>query len=171
MLRPVTVLPILAVLAALVGCSHAQTAKRTPEGPSLALPAPAPQKPAQAPAPEPAKPAPVEAAPGDTTVFFGYNSAVLESAARPVLQQIARALKQNPQSQVRIEGNCDERGTDEYNLALGAHRAESARRYLQALGVSPKRIKTVSYGKERPKDPGHDESAWAKNRRDEVVIH
>jgi peptidoglycan-associated lipoprotein len=71
---------------------------------------------------------------------------------------------------IRIEGNCDERGTVEYNLALGEKRANAALDYLVKMGIDPSRISTVSYGKERPMDPGHTEAAWAKNRRDDFVI-
>ena len=71
---------------------------------------------------------------------------------------------------MRIEGHCDERGSDEYNLALGEQRAQAAARYLTTLGISGERLSTISFGKEKPADPGHDENAWAKNRRDEFII-
>jgi peptidoglycan-associated lipoprotein len=79
-------------------------------------------------------------------------------------------LEKNPGAVIRIEGNCDERGTVEYNLALGEKRAKAALDYLVKMGIDPSRISTVSYGKERPMDPGHTEAAWAKNRRDDFVI-
>ncbi len=78
-------------------------------------------------------------------------------------------FQHNPRTRVRIEGNCDERGTVEYNLVLGQKRADSAKGYLTTLGVDPKLLDTISYGKERPVDPGHNETAWAKNRRDHFV--
>lgn len=79
-------------------------------------------------------------------------------------------MKRNATIKVRIEGNCDERGSDEYNLALGERRAQVAARYLTTLGISGERLSTISYGKEKPVDPGHDENAWARNRRDDFVI-
>jgi peptidoglycan-associated lipoprotein len=82
----------------------------------------------------------------------------------------AKWLTAHPEFSVRIEGNCDERGTVEYNMALGQRRAASAMKYLVDLGVGKNRIKTVSYGKERPLDPGNNEEAWAKNRRDHFSI-
>jgi peptidoglycan-associated lipoprotein len=71
---------------------------------------------------------------------------------------------------VRVEGHCDERGSDEYNLALGQKRADAAVKYLRALGIAPQRLSSVSFGKEKPAQPGHDEAAWSKNRRDEFSI-
>ena len=79
-------------------------------------------------------------------------------------------MKKNSALKVRIEGHCDERGSDEYNLALGERRAKAAMNYLVTLGIADKRLSVISYGKEKPVDPGHDEAAWAKNRRAEFVI-
>ena len=76
----------------------------------------------------------------------------------------------NPQKEVVIEGHCDERGTEEYNIALGERRANSAKKYLINLGVNPSQLSTISFGEEKPADPGHNEEAWAKNRRDEFVV-
>lgn len=98
-------------------------------------------------------------------VLFPYDSYVLSQEARALLQEKARFLQQNPELKTLIEGHCDERGTKEYNLALGDRRAQAAKRYLTGLGIAPDRMKTVSYGKERPLYPGHNEEAWAKNRR------
>ena len=102
--------------------------------------------------------------------FFPLDSSELDDAARGVVAANADTLKQNPRWVVTIEGHCDERGTAEYNLALGERRAVSARTYLVSLGIPADRIKTVSYGKEFPFDPGHDESAWSKNRRAHFVV-
>ena len=99
------------------------------------------------------------------TVYFDYDSAKLKTRAKAKLERAADWLKRNPKVNVRIEGHCDERGTNEYNLALGERRALSARRYLVSLGINPDRIFTISYGEEAPADPGHNEGAWAKNRR------
>ena len=103
-------------------------------------------------------------------IFFDFDSAALSNAARQALTRNFNVLRQNPQSRMRIEGHCDERGSDEYNLALGEQRAKAAARYLTTLGISGERLSTISFGKEKPADPGHDENAWAKNRRDEFII-
>ena len=103
-------------------------------------------------------------------VFFELDSAEVDSAGQVVLDADAGTLKKYPTWTVTIEGHCDERGTAEYNLALGERRAVAARTYLVSLGISADRLRTVSYGKEFPFDPGHDEAAWAKNRRAHFVI-
>lgn len=106
----------------------------------------------------------------DKDVLYPYDSYVLGAEARAVLEEKARFLQRNPDLRVLIEGHCDERGTREYNLALGDRRAQAAKRYLERLGVAPERMRTISYGKERPVDPGHDESAWSRNRRAHFVL-
>ncbi len=103
-------------------------------------------------------------------VFFDLDSSEINSAGQAALEQNAAILKKYPSWAITIEGHCDERGTAEYNLALGERRAIAARTYLVSLGISADRIRTVSYGKEFPFDPGHDEAAWAKNRRAHFVI-
>jgi peptidoglycan-associated lipoprotein len=103
-------------------------------------------------------------------VYFDYDSSVLKPAAKTSLERGSVWLKQNPNVNVQIEGHCDERGTNEYNLALGERRALAARRYMVSLGINPDRIFTISYGEERPAVEGHDESAWKYNRRDEFKI-
>ena len=103
-------------------------------------------------------------------VFFGYDSSRLDSAGRQVLDDNARVLRGNPSWIITIEGHCDERGTAEYNLALGERRALAARQYLIELGLEGDRLRTVSYGKEFPFAAGSDEGAWAKNRRAHLVI-
>jgi peptidoglycan-associated lipoprotein len=103
-------------------------------------------------------------------INFAFDRFDLRPDAREVLATHAKWLTAHPEFSVRIEGNCDERGTVEYNMALGQRRAASAMKYLIDLGVGKNRIKTVSYGKERPLDPGHDEEAWAKNRRDHFSV-
>ena len=102
--------------------------------------------------------------------FFEYNDSSLSAAAQSALTSSANWLKQNAQYNLLIEGHCDERGTEQYNLALGDRRANQAKEYLVTLGVDTARIRTVSYGEERPFDPGHDDAAWAKNRRDHLVL-
>jgi peptidoglycan-associated lipoprotein len=103
-------------------------------------------------------------------VFFDYDSSDLSAAAQAILNEDATLLKRNSSWTVTLEGHCDERGTAEYNLALGERRAVSARAYLISLGIPADRVRTVSYGKEFPFDPGHDEAAYAKNRRAHFVI-
>jgi len=103
-------------------------------------------------------------------VFFGLDSAELDEAGRSIVTANAGLLKKYPAWVITIEGHCDERGTAEYNLALGERRAAAVRTYLVSLGLAPDRIRIVSYGKEFPFDPGHTDAAWAKNRRAHFVI-
>ena len=103
-------------------------------------------------------------------VYFELDSSDLSAANQKVLDEDAALLKRYPGWTVTVEGHCDERGTAEYNLALGERRAMAARAYLVSLGIAADRLRTVSYGKEFPFDPGHDEAAWAKNRRAHFVI-
>lgn len=102
--------------------------------------------------------------------FYSFDEATLTTDAQAALTASANWLKRNAQYNVLIEGHCDERGTEQYNLALGDRRANSAKDYMVALGVDANHIRTVSYGEERPFDTGHDEAAWAKNRRAHLVI-
>jgi peptidoglycan-associated lipoprotein len=103
-------------------------------------------------------------------IYFDFDSSALLPAAQETLSQKADYLLANSGASVTIEGNCDERGTDAYNLALGERRADSAKAFLVNLGVNAAQISTISYGEERPVDPGHNEAAWAKNRRDHFVL-
>lgn len=145
--------------------------------PVAVAPAPAPvvQK-----APEPVKP-PVQEVKTDARaaalqalmgedVYYYYDSAALTPAAQELLKKDAAILAKYSDVSVTLEGNCDERGTNEYNLALGDRRAESAKKFLIDLGIAASRLKTVSYGEEKPVDPGHNEEAWAKNRRVHFVV-
>jgi peptidoglycan-associated lipoprotein len=103
-------------------------------------------------------------------VFYELDSTELSQSAQQALQENADILRKYANWQITIEGHCDERGTPEYNLALGERRAITARDYLVSLGIPAARVKTVSYGKEFPFDPGHNDAAWAKNRRAHFVI-
>ncbi|MEX6723193.1 peptidoglycan-associated lipoprotein Pal [Parapedomonas caeni] len=148
------------------------------------LPPPPPPAPAPAPveAPKPVDTGPVTPAVvpgslqdmintvGSDRVFFAYDSYVLDADARATLDKEAAWLKQYPALKVAIEGHCDERGTREYNLALGDRRANAVRSYLIAQGVDGGRISTISYGKERPEVLGSDEESWSKNRRGVTVL-
>jgi peptidoglycan-associated lipoprotein len=103
------------------------------------------------------------------TVYFDFDSDRLSDEGLARLQRVGEVLRRHPSLAVEIDGNCDERGTEEYNLALGQRRAAVARKYLVALGVRPAQVDTLSWGDERPAVPGHSEQAWAKNRRDELI--
>ena len=111
-------------------------------------------------------------------IHFNFNSAKIEDinsyglseSPSLLLNNIAKFMMKHPDVNVRIEGNCDERGTEEYNLALGQRRADAAKKYLISLGIESNRIETISYGETQPLDLGHNEYAWAKNRRDHFVF-
>lgn len=123
------------------------------------------------PAVEQADRKPVKQEGGDTfligfdTVYFDYDKTTLRAEALPVLTHLAKWMSEHPDVRVRIAGHADERGTREYNLALGDRRATTVRNYLASLGVPAQRLDTVSYGKERPAVVGSNQDAWAKNRR------
>lgn len=102
-------------------------------------------------------------------VHFKFDSAVVQDKEQANITSVAQALTADPNAKLLIEGHCDERGTEEYNRALGERRALALREALAKLGISPDRIRTISYGKDKPIDPGHNEAAWAKNRRGEFV--
>ena len=104
-------------------------------------------------------------------VFFGYDSSDLDSDALELLQDQVAWLKQNSDVSVTIEGHCDERGTREYNLALGEKRAQAVKNYLIGLGINPDRDSTISYGKERPAVVGSNDGAWAQNRRSVTLVN
>jgi peptidoglycan-associated lipoprotein len=103
-------------------------------------------------------------------IYFDFDRSELKPEAQAVLKKKAQWLRDNPDFSLRIEGHCDERGTNEYNLALGERRANAALKFLNALGISTHRMSTISYGEERPAMQGHNESAWSKNRRDEFKL-
>ena len=98
-------------------------------------------------------------------IYFAFDKSTIEPEAREILKRLASLLGSNKNYSLVVEGHCDERGTVEYNLALGQRRADAAMKYLVDLGLDKESIKTITYGKERPLNPGHDEEAWAKNRR------
>jgi peptidoglycan-associated lipoprotein len=104
------------------------------------------------------------------TAYFDYDESALRADAKGALRQNAELLKQRANARVELQGNCDERGTDEYNMALGKRRADAAKRYLEDLGIAEGRITTVSFGEENPAVQGHNEAAWAKNRRVDFVL-
>ena len=105
----------------------------------------------------------------EKVVYFDFDSAEIRPEFLPMLRAHADYLINTPSARVTIEGHCDERGSREYNIALGERRANAVKRFLEAEGVSPLQLETISYGEERPAVPGHNEEAWAKNRRAELV--
>jgi peptidoglycan-associated lipoprotein len=155
---------ILAVplLLLVVACSHAQPAPPPAAAENVSPPTPAP---APEPVATPVAPAPIFVS---ASVYFDYDSSDLTPATRDVLQVVFQQAQKQPDRDIRIEGNCDERGTREYNLALGQRRADAAKQYLVNLGLDGSRITTISYGKERPNATGDDEAAWKENRRDDL---
>jgi peptidoglycan-associated lipoprotein len=105
-----------------------------------------------------------------TPVYFDYDSAQVKPSERPAIEAAAEYLRKNASLAVVVEGHCDERGSAEYNLALGERRALAVRAYLVGLGVDAARVQTRSFGEERPADPGHEDAAWSRNRRGEFVL-
>jgi peptidoglycan-associated lipoprotein len=141
-----------------------------PAPPMAQTPVPTP-KPTVAPTP----PVEVPSAPGLKSedyqpAFFDYDSYTLRDDARTALDRDAKLLRDNPSIAITVEGHCDERGTDEYNQALGERRAQAAREYLVAAGISASRLTVISYGKERPFATGQDEASWQQNRRAHFVV-
>jgi peptidoglycan-associated lipoprotein len=160
--------PALALLAlgAATACSHPPPPQ--PPAPPFAesFSRPPARPPSSVAVPDPARD---NAQVRQASLFFDLDAYTLRDDAGPLLQQIAEAAKSSGGT-VHIEGNCDERGTPEYNLALGEHRARTAARYLETLGIPKARISVVSYGDQRPQAAGHDEKAWARNRRDDIAV-
>lgn len=184
---------IVVVLLAAAACGGKKPPVTGPTTPApMPLPSPGSTTPQPPPAPPvPAAPPPVTSEPGVSVdplatmsvedinspensplkpAFFAYDSDVLDDAARQALAADAQVLQKYSDWVITIEGHCDERGTAEYNLALGDRRALAAKTYLQSLGVAADRLRTVSYGKEFPFDPGHTLAAWAKNRRAQLMV-
>ena len=104
------------------------------------------------------------------SIYFDFDKSFIKLDYRPVLHEKAAFLKDYPEMNARIEGNCDERGTNEYNLALGERRANSAKNFLVSLGIAADRIEIISYGEERPRSLGHNEDSWSQNRRNDFVL-
>jgi peptidoglycan-associated lipoprotein len=175
---------VAAIATAACAKKAAPVARPTPPAPTAATTGtkpPAPPQPVAEPVPIPPEPVPEDAVGSKSLddlnrdsplkpVFFALDSSDLSSDGQATLQANAGVLKQYGTWQITIEGHCDERGSAEYNLALGERRALAARDYLVSLGIPVTRVRTVSYGKEFPFDPGHDEGAWSKNRRAHFVI-
>ena len=154
-----------------VGCAKEEPPPPTVEAQPPPRPA-APPPPAPAPAPPPAPSISQTAFQEfqNQDIYFDFDKYDLRTDARGILDRKAAFLNQNSSVRSQIEGHCDERGTNEYNRALGERRADAAKMYLTTAGISPARLSTISYGEERPVDPGHNEAAWARNRRAHFVI-
>lgn len=165
----------MAVAAGILACSHAQP---TPDAAQQAKPPAEESKAVEA--SKPMTPAEQFHAQGqadldkaleqlrNVSVFFEFDSSTLTKDAQEKLTNVAGILAQHPELKVRIEGNADERGSEQYNLALGQRRADAAKKYLDNLGVKQEQITSISFGSEKPKATGHDEEAWKQNRRDDV---
>jgi peptidoglycan-associated lipoprotein len=141
--------------------------KPMPAPSPVTAPPPPPPPPMVAPAP------PISAPSGEIpaleSIYFDFDKSFIRQDGKLALQNVAAYMKANRDASIRIEGNCDERGTSEYNMALGERRAESAKKYLVDLGIDAKRLSTISYGKERPICAEHNEECWKKNRRDDFL--
>jgi peptidoglycan-associated lipoprotein len=164
-------LPMSILLAAtLAACSTTPTQEPAPVAP---VAAPAKAAPAPAPAPAPKDPFAELKDPksllSTRNVYFDYNSYEVKLDYFPAVEAHAKFLKKNPTAHVLIQGNADERGSSEYNLALGQKRAEAVRSSMKVLGLKDEQIEAVSLGKEKPKNPGHDEAAWTENRRADIL--
>ncbi|HTV39455.1 MAG TPA: OmpA family protein [Candidatus Sulfotelmatobacter sp.] len=179
----------LAAAIASTGCVHrpydvkaippgqnAQVGDQNPvtyQAPPVQNPPPVPYEPGPVVEPQPISPPAWTQDPkalAANTLHFSYDSAVIRDSDRAHLKAVARALKSDKSANLMIEGNCDERGTEEYNRALGERRAEAAREALVAMGIDGDRIHTVSYGKDKPADTGHSSAAHSRNRRDDFVL-
>ncbi len=175
-----------AVGLAVAGCAHPQHA--VSETPAAPIPAPPQVASTPAPAPPSSCSADADCPSGDlclsnrctpisadltechsARVHFDFDQAVLHDLDKPSLERIARCLRADAMLHVTVEGNCDERGTEEYNLHLGDRRARAVAKYLEDLGVQASQLKEVSYGKDRPLCTEHDEACWAQNRRDDLA--
>jgi peptidoglycan-associated lipoprotein len=161
-----TLLATAALIAFMVvGCA------KKPKVEPMTQPTTTETKPTEQPTENPTTGTPVESEPSSKfmTIYFDFDKYNLRDDARADLKKNIDVMKQDQSLKITVEGHCDERGTVEYNLALGERRAKSARDYMVSMGVKADRISTISYGKERPVAFGHDEASWAKNRRDEFV--
>jgi peptidoglycan-associated lipoprotein len=166
------------IVVALAGACATTEEEKKPalvvEPQAASTPAPA-AKPAAAPPSAPsARPAAAPAtakakSPTGQSIYFDFDESVIKPEFRSVLEAHARYLRENPSVEGRVEGNADERGSREYNLALGQRRAEAVVRSLTVLGIPAKRLEAVSYGEEKPRATGHDEASWAQNRRGDFV--
>jgi peptidoglycan-associated lipoprotein len=165
---------ILLVFLMVLGVSCAKRVEETKAQPTTAAPAPepapAPEKPTVAPAPVEDRAAMAKKAIEADNIYFDFDKYNLKPEAIKVLDRKVALMRENSMMKVRIEGNCDERGSNEYNLALGDRRANAAKSYMVKAGVAENRLSTISYGEERPVCREHTETCWAKNRNDHFEV-
>lgn len=161
-LRFALVAAVFAVGFSFVGCTDDEQKTEEPVAPA------ATEEPATPPAEETPAPAPTAFTPD--TVYFAFDDYTISGEAQTKLNALADHLKADAKVVAQIEGHCDERGSIEYNLALGDRRAQSVKNYLVQLGVDAARLTTISYGEEKPASDGHDEAAWSQNRRAQFVL-
>lgn len=161
----------------LAGCAQEQVKETPPAAPAPVVQTAAPARPAPAAASRSVVPKPAAVNPlndprnllSKRSVYYPYDNYAVEPEFQPLLKAHAGYLKEHPGASVVIEGNCDERGSREYNLALGQRRADGVEKMMVLLGASAKQIETVSFGEEKPRMAGHDESSWSQNRRSDIV--
>jgi len=166
MIKRLMVLATILALVAVAGCGGKKAVDEPPTDTGSAPPV---EEPRETPVEEPSSGQTDMSPISVSDVFFDFDKYNLSAEAKGTLEANARELKRISDASITVEGHCDERGTKAYNLALGEKRAGAAKDYLVSLGVTASRITTISYGKERPFDSGHDETAWAKNRRAHFV--
>jgi len=166
----------IATAAAFAGCAT-EGSQSTTNSSANAQPAARTASAAPAPAPHSARDITIgsgsgaaKTAPMMRSVYYAYDQADVTPESRKVIEANAEYLRQNPKVKVVVEGNADERGSAEYNVALGQRRADGVSKIMTLLGINADRIETVSFGKEKPKVVGHDESAWSQNRRSDIVF-
>ena len=164
------ILPLLAALIVVAACSHPET--KAPESSADATAGRGTSSTSNGTATPNGSSgvngnATADAGPPKGSVYFDFDSNEVKSEYQPVIESEARYLRSHPDAKLRIEGNCDERGSREYNLALGQRRAEAVKKVMTVLGANGGKIETVSFGEEKPVAEGHDEAAWAKTRRDD----
>ena len=162
-LKYVALLMLLMVFILALGCG-----KKPPPPPPE--PPPVVEEPPPEPPPPPPEPPPPPPPLELVTINFEFDKYNLTAEARDIMADNAKALSERPEAVIKIEGHCDERGTDEYNMALGEKRAQAARDYFVNYGVDPSSIQIISFGESMPVDPGHNEEAWGKNRRDDFTV-
>lgn len=161
----ITLLLVIPGLLFTIGCQKKAVTQ------AKAAPAPAPAPAAQQPAPAPVTPTPSDWNISQNSIYFEFDKSTLTPMAQDTLMRHAAWLRENADVTVTIEGHCDDRGTNEYNLALGDRRADSAKAFLVDLGIAASRLTTISYGEERPLCMEQNEECWAKNRRGHFAIN
>ncbi|MDH3588244.1 MAG: peptidoglycan-associated lipoprotein Pal [Gammaproteobacteria bacterium] len=164
-------IPLIAVFLTLVACGGPKVvepeADRTPVEPTTTQTAPAPTQPTLS--AEEQRELALRQLLGQRTLYFDYDRSEIRSEFIDIIEAHARNLVSNPSQRILLEGHCDERGSREYNIGLGERRAHAVRRAMLLQGVGTDQISTISYGEERPANTGHNESAWARNRRVEII--